>query len=68
MRCAGKEEDDITKGSVPNEDGWCCRCRLCKYCNLICGVWKGGKTSKGRAVVSRPGTRVDGYSHHEQRS
>ncbi len=54
--------------SVPDEDGWCCWCRLCKYCNLICGVWKGGRTSKGWAVVNRPGARVDGYSHHEQRS
>ncbi len=31
---------------VPNEDGWCCWYRLCKYCNLIYGEWKGGRTSK----------------------
>jgi hypothetical protein len=33
--------------TVPDEDSWCCWCRLCKYCNLICGGWKGGRTSKG---------------------
>jgi hypothetical protein len=48
--------------TVPDEDGWCCWCHLCKYCNLICGVWKCGRTCKGGAVVGRPGTRVDGYS------
>ncbi len=32
---------------VPDEDGWCCWCCLCKYCNLICGVCKDGRTSKG---------------------
>jgi hypothetical protein len=53
---------------VSDEDRWYCWCRLCKYCNLICGVWKCGRTSKGRAVVSKPGTRVDGYSHHKQES
>jgi hypothetical protein len=26
-----------------------------------------GELAKGRAVVSRPGTRVDGYSRHEQK-
>ncbi len=66
MRCAGKGEDDTTKGSMPNEDGWCCQCRLCKYCNLGCG--RVGRLAKGGAVVGRLGTRVDGYSHNEQRS
>ncbi len=33
--------------TVPDEDSWCCWCHLCKYCNLICGGWKGGRTSKG---------------------
>jgi hypothetical protein len=31
---------------VPDEDGWSCWCRLCIYCNLIYGMWKGGRTSK----------------------
>jgi hypothetical protein len=35
-------------------------------CNLICGVPWGVWSSKGRTVDSKPGTRVDGYSHHEQ--
>ncbi len=35
-------------------------------CNLICGVPRVGWSSKGRTVDSKPGTRVDGYSHHEQ--
>jgi hypothetical protein len=26
-----------------------------------------GELPKGGAVVSRPGTRVDGYSHHEHK-
>jgi hypothetical protein len=29
-------------------------------------LW-GGLISKGRTVDSQPGTRVDGYSHHEQK-
>jgi hypothetical protein len=29
-------------------------------------LW-GGLSSKGRTVDSQPGTRVDGYSHHEQK-
>jgi hypothetical protein len=33
--------------SVSDEDSWYCWCRLCKHCNLICGVWKGGRSSKG---------------------
>jgi hypothetical protein len=23
---------------LPDEDSWCCGCRLCKYCNMICEV------------------------------
>jgi hypothetical protein len=43
------------------KDGWSCWCRLCKYCNLICGVWKGGRLAKGGAVANRPGTSMNGY-------
>jgi hypothetical protein len=41
------------------------------YVNIVTwsgGVWKGGRSSKGWAVVSKPGTRVDGYSRQQQES
>jgi hypothetical protein len=41
------------------------------YVNIVTlyvGCVRMGKLAKGGAVVSRPGTRVDGYSLHEQRS
>ncbi len=41
------------------------------YANIvICyvGCERMGVLAKGEAVVSRPGTRVDGYSRHKQRS
>jgi hypothetical protein len=31
------------------------------------GCERVGELAKGGAVDSRPGTRVDGYSHHEQK-
>jgi hypothetical protein len=37
-------------------------------CESVGEVAKGGTGSKGWAVVSKPGTRVDGYLHHEQES
>jgi hypothetical protein len=41
------------------------------YVNIVTlsvGFERVGELAKGAAVVSRPGTRVDVYSHHEQRS
>jgi hypothetical protein len=38
---------NFTTHTVPDEDGWFCWCHLCKYCNLICGVWKGERKCKG---------------------
>jgi hypothetical protein len=40
------------------------------YVNIVTWyvAWKDGRNRKGWAVVSRPGTRVDGYSCREQRS
>jgi hypothetical protein len=35
------------------------------YCNLICGVPWGGWSSKRRTGDCKPGTGVDGNSHHE---
>ncbi len=40
------------------------------YVNIVTcyvGCEMMGELAKGGAVVSRPGTRVDGYSHHKQR-
>jgi hypothetical protein len=31
------------------------------------GCLRGGLSSKGRAVDNQPGTRVDGYSHHNHK-
>jgi hypothetical protein len=39
------------------------------YVNIVTcyvGCGRVGETAKDGAVVSKPGTRVDGYSHHEQ--
>jgi hypothetical protein len=41
------------------------------YVNIVTwsvGCERVGELEKVGAVVSRPGTRVDGYSHHKQRS
>ncbi len=47
---------------MSDEDGWCCWCHLCKYCTWSVGYERVGELAKGGAVVSRPGTRVDGNS------
>ncbi len=41
------------------------------YVNIVTGYVRRermGELAKGGAVFSRPGTRVHGYLHHEQRS
>ncbi len=55
--------------SVPDKDGWCCVDVI--YVNIVTwsvGCGRMGELAKGGAVISRPGTRVDGYAHHEQRN
>jgi hypothetical protein len=55
----------LTVPDKEDRDCWCCRCKYCNGADWVGKGWRGSE-SRGGAVVTRQGTRVDGDSPHEQ--
>jgi hypothetical protein len=64
----GKKKTTSSRGMCPTRTAGVVDVVYVNIVTLFVGFERVGELAKGGAVVNRPGTRVDGYSHHEQKS